>query len=63
MKNFNIYFEFYGRKMKTTIFAESEEAAKQVVIDKIVFHKVVEEKFKGDEDIFNRINNIVNGKI
>lgn len=36
-----IYFEFFGKKMKATIEAESEEKAKVKLRDKINIHKVV----------------------
>ena len=41
MKQFTVYFEIFGKKMKTTVFANTEEEAKRKVKDKIVFHKVV----------------------
>ena len=41
MTAFNVYFEIYGKKMKTIIVAESEAAAKKAIFDKIVFHKFV----------------------
>jgi len=46
-RNYYVYFELYGRKMKATAFAESEEDAKQQIMNKIIFHKV--EKKPGDE--------------
>lgn len=41
MKNYDVYFELYGKRMKTTILAENEEKAKEIVRGKITFHKVV----------------------
>ena len=32
MKNYTLYFEFFGRKMKTTVSAESCQDAKEMVI-------------------------------
>lgn len=39
-KDFVVYFEFYGKKMKTTVLAENEHDAKNKVKEKIKFHKV-----------------------
>ena len=51
MNKYTVYFEIYGKKMKSTVFAEHELGAKQAVKNKISFHKV--EKEKEDKDIFN----------
>ena len=40
MNQYKIYFEFFGRKMKTTITAKNESEAKQILARKIIFHKV-----------------------
>jgi len=40
MTDYTIYFSLYGKKMKTTVTADSEEQAKNIVKDKIVFHKI-----------------------
>lgn len=50
MKNYTVYFESFGKKMKTTILAESEQDAKKEVLNKIVFHKIELKK----EDEFNQ---------
>lgn len=56
MKDFIIYFELYGKKMKTTIPAQTEDQAKQILKDKIIFHKVQEkEKYNPvDDDWLNK---------
>ena len=41
MKEFTVYFEIYGKKMKTTITAESEIEARISIRNSITFHKVV----------------------
>jgi hypothetical protein len=51
MKNYIVYFEIFGKKMKTKILAESKEKAEQQVKDKIIFHKVVID----EQDDFNKI--------
>ena len=40
MKRYKIYFEFYGRKMSTTLMAEDEFKAKNQVRNRINFIKV-----------------------
>ncbi len=45
---YTVYFEIFGKKMKTTVEAKSEEDAKYLVMGKIVWHKVVAEK-TGDD--------------
>lgn len=63
MKEYTVYFEIYGKKMKTTIFAENESNAKQVIARKIIFHKIEEVKPKVSGDAFQFLNDIVSGKI
>jgi len=50
-----IYFELFGKKMKTTIDAPNKDVAKQIVKDKIIFHKIEVEKDFGDT-IFDFLN-------
>ena len=40
MKEFTVYFEIYGKKMKTTITAESAIDARTAIRNSIIFHKV-----------------------
>jgi hypothetical protein len=40
MKQYIVYFEIYGKKLKTTIRAESEGHAKETIRNKIIFYKV-----------------------
>lgn len=39
MKEYEIYFSIFGKHLKTTIMAYSEEDAYEKIRDKIVFHK------------------------
>lgn len=39
MKQYEIYFTIYGKHLKTTVYAESEEDAYEAIRKKIVFHK------------------------
>ena len=59
MKNFEVFFELYGKKMKTTVCAYNETAAKKIVQEKIVFHKIVEKTDNdlSDEDVKNFLGN------
>ena len=43
MKTYIIYFEIFGKKMKTIIEADSKSEAKQRVKNKIIFHKIISE--------------------
>lgn len=40
-----VYFEIFGKKMKTVITAPDKKGAEKAVKDKIIFHKVVEKKY------------------
>ncbi len=40
MRNFDVYFELYGKKMKARVMAENENNAKEEVYKKIIFHKI-----------------------
>lgn len=37
---FIVYFEVYGKKMKTEVEARDEQQAKETVLSKIIFHKI-----------------------
>ena len=36
-----VFFEIYGKLLKTTVDAENIDEAKKIVVDKINFHKIV----------------------
>ena len=57
MKNYTIYFEIYGKKMRTTVSAENKEKAKDVVRNKIYFH-IVEEIKKPPPDDHDTLNDL-----
>jgi len=62
MKNYIVYFEIFGKKMKTTVFAETMTEAKQNVINKIKWHKVDERPkydFKDMDEAFNSIMDLL----
>lgn len=56
---YTIYFEIYGKKLKTSVVAKSEKDAKLKVIEKLNFIKVVKETDydipEGFKDIFGDI--------
>jgi hypothetical protein len=41
MKKYEVYFEIFGKKLKTTVDADNREQAKRIIRDKIIFHKIV----------------------
>jgi ASC-1-like (ASCH) protein len=60
MKTYIVYFEIYGKKMKTEVKAQDPAKARQQVIDKLIFHKVEFKDNVGDipdsfKDVFGDI--------
>jgi len=53
MKTYIIYFEIFGKKMKTIIEADSKSEAKQIVKNKIIFHKIDSESNDVKNDIID----------
>jgi hypothetical protein len=49
MREYHVYFELYGKKMRSTVFATNEEQAKEVVREKLTFHKVEKSKSEFNE--------------
>jgi 1-deoxy-D-xylulose 5-phosphate reductoisomerase len=56
MRNYTVYFEIYGKKMKTTVMANNEEEAKDFVKNKIVFYKI-----ENPKDEFNQSMDMMEG--
>lgn len=55
MRLYTVYFELFGKKMKTTIEAKSEEDAKYKIMGKIKWHKIEPDEsdtLQGLKDIF-----------
>jgi hypothetical protein len=50
MRQYTIYFEIFGKKMKTKVIAKTEGQAKQAIHDKLIFYKV-----ELDKNEFNEI--------
>ncbi len=61
MKNYDVYFELYGKKMKATILAESEVAAREAIKNKITFHKVVLKAKDEFNDVIDMMDAFING--
>lgn len=54
MKNFDVWFELYGKKMKTVIKADSMADAQSKIRNSIIFHKtVISESDKVVDDLKN----------
>ena len=67
MKKYTIYFEIFGKKLKTTVLAENKEHAKEIIKNKIVFYRIDEEiendifdSFFNGGDVFDNLMNIFN---
>ncbi len=58
MRNYDVYFELYGKKMKVRVTAENEKYAKKEVEKKIIFHKVEITK-EESMDILDKIFDIL----
>lgn len=54
---YTVYFEIFGKKMKTTVDAKSEEDAKYMVMGKIIWHKVTTENMH-ESDIVDDLMNM-----
>jgi hypothetical protein len=54
MNTYTVYFEIFGKKMKVEVKAVSQDAARNVVRQKLIFHKVVlEETDRTVEELMN----------
>ena len=45
MKKYVVWFEAFGKKLRTTVEAENEYKAMDAVKNKIIFYKVVEKDY------------------
>jgi hypothetical protein len=53
MPKYTVYFELFTKKMKTEVIAANEHEAKEIIRNKIIFHKV-----ENTNDILNNLMNI-----
>lgn len=58
MKKYKVYFELFGKKMVTEVSALEADRAKEIVKNKIVFHKV--EPIMNNDDK-KRVQDFFNG--
>jgi hypothetical protein len=61
MGKYTICFEIYGKKLKTTVIATTEEEAKEIIKSKIVFHKITKEKYDYYQDIPDVLKDLFGG--
>jgi len=59
-----IYFEIFGKKMKTTVDAINNSEAEKQVRDKIIIHKIIDVKESntnifGSDDTFNDLKDLM----
>ena len=54
---YTVYFEIFGKKMKYTVLAKSEEDAKYQIMGKIIWHKVTTENMH-ESDIVDDLMNM-----
>ena len=52
-KPFTVYFEVFGKRMKTEVMAKDEAEARYLIMGKIIFHKIEERQQSGDEVLNN----------
>lgn len=53
MKYYDVYFEIYGKKLKTHVVAKNENEAKEFIKNKIVFHKIIGKDIGTKENNFD----------
>ena len=51
-----VFFEIFGKKMKTRVQANSEEEARYMIMGKLIFHKFVKENTNTIIDMFTFLN-------
>lgn len=63
-RDFEVYFEIFGKKMKTIVTANNEDEAKEKVKSKIIFHAVSKPKtaYNSVIDVMEDAMNILNKK-
>ena len=60
MKHYEIFFEFFGRNMRTTVLAQDEEQARNIVKNRINFVEIKEKYQKSeDEDTFETLQRMM----
>lgn len=64
MREYIVYFEIFGKKLKTKILADNPTDAKKKITDKMIFHKVqpTENEFNKIMDMLDEFGEIINPK-
>lgn len=52
---YKVYAEFYGKKIKKTVWADSPEHAKEKLRSDIIFHKIL----TAEESVINEFENLM----
>lgn len=52
---YKVYAEFYGKKIKKTVWADSPEHAKEKLRSDIIFHKIL----TVEESVINEFDNLM----
>ncbi len=59
MAKYKVYFEIYGKKMKTTVDAKTAEHAKELIRSKIQFNHIAEDHDVNIDDVFQNLLNVL----
>ncbi|MDX1285955.1 MAG: hypothetical protein R3182_13120 [Draconibacterium sp.] len=57
---YTVWFEIFGKKMKTTVPARTEKEAKEAVRKKIIFHKIECDNKTFVDDAMDKLKDILN---
>lgn len=60
MKKHAVYFQIGKKKMKVSVYTDSEEEAKEELFKKIIFHKIEVEEDKEFNETMGKLNQIKN---
>ena len=59
MNKYVVYFTIYGKKLKTTIYANNKKDAMDIIKEKIIFDNIVEVD-SINNDMLNNLKNLFN---
>jgi hypothetical protein len=60
MKTFNVFFEAFGKKLKTTVNANNEDEAKLEIFKKVRFIKFEETRGSDEDAIYEFLRDFFN---
>jgi len=55
-KKYTVYFEIFGKKMKTKVLATDQQEARSLVLGKVIFHKI--ECDNSEDTVLNNLKDI-----